>query len=352
MLSINLYELLLEKYLDFKTYLMENKDNEDDRELNETIQNFLITEEKYTRYNVYKSLMDLLKKKYELSNLNDDEFVSEMVLRYGKSESIFDGDIDFDTFTTIYANYIEYDEENLKDIDNFMEEDFILDDCSLDYFKVPEFVNQLLKLGMNFKYSLHSDEWYIDEDEIFCDVLEYVSDEVRNDKGYFKKIKVEKFPSLLGKDLRNDENFILENIDRFEYKYISEELKHNKNFILKLMTKAPNLFYCLDEKFKDDKEIVLKTLEEKIKEGKRSKKAKTTEIKEIILAVDYGFLEHVSDRLKNDPGIIKKALKCNIDDYKFLPPKYKNDKNMIEKVLSVKKDVAQYLEDEIKNDSR
>ena len=40
MLSINLYELLLEKYLDFKTYLMENKDNEDDGELNETIQNF------------------------------------------------------------------------------------------------------------------------------------------------------------------------------------------------------------------------------------------------------------------------------------------------------------------------
>ena len=76
MLSINLYALLLEKYLDFKTYLMENKDNKDDKELNETIEKFFMNDGKITKYNIYKSLMTLLKKKYELSNLNDDEFVN------------------------------------------------------------------------------------------------------------------------------------------------------------------------------------------------------------------------------------------------------------------------------------
>ena len=347
MLSKNLYELLLEKYLDFKTYLTENKNNKDDRELYDTIQNFLITEiteEKYTtRYNIYKSLMDLLKKKYELSDLTDDEFVNEMVLRYGKSKSIFDEDVDFDTFTNIYANYIEYDEENLKDIDTFikedlkdidysMREDFLLNNCSLDYFKSPEFVNKLLKLWINFE-----------------DVLEYVSDEVRNDKDYFAKIKVKEFPSLIGEKLLNDEDFILENLDKIEYKYISDELKHNKNFIVKLMTKAPSLFYCIDEKFRDDKEIVLKVLEETRRKSTRMGKIV---IREIVSPLDYGFLEHVSDRLKNDPEIIEKALECNIDDYKFLPKKYKNDKKMIEKVLSIDEAVARYLDDEIKKDSK
>ena len=302
MLSKELYELLLEKYID-------------------------------TNYNIYRFLMDLLKEEYELSDLTDDEFVNEMILRYGKSKSIFDEDVDFDTFTNIYANYIEYDEENLKDIDTFikedlkdidysMREDFLLNNCSLDYFKSPEFVNKLLKLWINFE-----------------DVLEYVSDEVRNDKDYFAKIKVKEFPSLIGEKLLNDEDFILENLDKIEYKYISDELKHNKNFILKLMTKDASLFPFLDEKFRDDKEIVLTAL------GKYGITNRG------LMNFDISLFKHVSDRLKDDYEIIDAAIDYCTLEYKYLPIKYKNDKKVIEKVLSKDKEIAQYLEDEIRNDT-
>ena len=118
------------------------------------------------------------------------------------------------------------------------------------------------------------------------------------------------------------------------------------------MTKAPNMFRFLDEKFRDNKEIVLKVLEEKIKEKRKEEKRSEIVIREIVFAVDYGFLEYVSDRLKNDPEIIEKSLECNIEDYEFLPKKYKNDKKMIEKVLSIEKEVAKYLEEEIKNDTK
>ncbi len=345
MLSINLYQLLLKKYLDFETYLIENKDSKSDKEIYETIEKFLINDEKITKYNIYKTLMDLLKKKHELSNLSDKEFVNEII---ENNKSAFDEKLDFDALKNTYANYIEYDENILKDIDNYIEENCILEDYSLDYFKSPEFVNELLEREITFEHKL---DWFIEESEIFNDVLEYVSDEVRNNKNYFEKIKVDKFPVLIGENLKSNEDFILKNIYKFEYKYINEKLKHNRNFILKLITKAPHLFYCLDEKFRDDKEIVLKVLEEKLKE-KDNINIENKIINEIVIVVDYGFLKYVSDRLKENPEIIEKALECDIEEYEYLPKKYKNDKKIIEKVLSTKKDVAKYLENEIKNDTK
>ncbi len=301
MLSINLYEMLLSKY-----------------------SNFIDKDSEYhiTKYNIYKSLMELLKSKYNLNNLTDIEFINEMLER--NSNSIFDKDIDIKLFKDTYSNYIKYDKEILNnDILNYMEVNYELESYSLDYFKEPIFINAILEIGRGFENPLYGDVWFLSSEDIFCDILEYLSD-----------------------DIRNNEDFILENITRYPYKFISDELKNNRSFILKLLKYRPSYFRFLEEKFRSDKKLVLKVLE------KDKNLSFRNPIEEIVIEVDYSILKYVSDELKNDIEIINAVLDYNVNEYEFLPKKYKNDKKIIERVLKEDSNLAKYLEEDIKNDTK
>lgn len=131
-------------------------------------------------------------------------------------------------------------------------------------------------------------------------------------------------------EIRDDEEIVLRlatiNCEEFEYasERIKNEIKNDRNFILELIEKNPNIIRVLNAKFKNDKEIVLKAIEfdpgvtqcisDRLKDDEEV----------MFLASTYGYcLEHASERLKNNEEFVMKIFdylyeeKCNWNEENY-----------------------------------
>lgn len=105
---------------------------------------------------------------------------------------------------------------------------------------------------------------------------------------------------------------ISKNMDSFVS--IPEQLKNNKNFILKLINyldeDAKGLIYYLPDIFKDDKEVIIE-----------------------LMKSDGDLLKYVSDNLKDDDFIVIRAVNSNWDAISFASERIKNDKAITLKMV-------------------
>ena len=116
----------------------------------------------------------------------------------------------------------------------------------------------------------------------------------------------------------------------FEIKFIDKSLRNNRNIILTAAMyplQWTTLLKNINEKFKDDKEIVLEV------------------VKHYGMAVEYA-----SERLKNDRTVAIEAIKQNGLALKYLN-KFKNDKEIILLALRSNGNIMPYIDPETKKDN-
>jgi hypothetical protein len=94
------------------------------------------------------------------------------------------------------------------------------------------------------------------------------------------------------KELKSDKGVVLYALGKsfLAFKYVSDILKNNKIFVLKMITKASEILYVVLDNLRDDEEICL----EAIKNGR-------------------GALEYVSDILRDNEEIVLKAVTYKMD---------------------------------------
>ena len=163
------------------------------------------------------------------------------------------------------------------------------------------------------------------------EVLQFASKELRNnedivkeavayDTEYFKfagdKIK-EQFPNVekfTEKILYDNKEYALNELQHTmsNFNSVSDRLKNDKEFIGEIVTLGTgrNRLEFIPDKFKDDKDIVLKAMK-----------------------TDGISLEFVSDRLKEDKEVVMTAVKNNWKALEFAPDKFKDDKDIIMEVV-------------------
>ena len=163
------------------------------------------------------------------------------------------------------------------------------------------------------------------------EVLKFASKELRNnedivkeavayDTEYFKfagdKIK-EQFPNVekfTEKILYDNKEYALNELQHTmsNFNSVSDRLKNDKEFIGEIVTLGTgrNRLEFIPDKFKDDKDIVLKAMK-----------------------TDGISLEFVSDRLKEDKEVVMTAVKNNWKALEFVPDKFKDDKDIIMEVV-------------------
>jgi len=251
MLSINLYEFILQEYLNFEKYLSShaNSTNEYDKKIYKVIMNWHINKNELTKYTIYRTLFDLLKEKYGLENVTDQSFLIRMGIRRGKQNTIFD-DIDYRKYSDLILYTVYFDEKNLENIEEIVSEQVVLEDYCLDYFCYPKFVNAIIEEDLDFEYKVKK------HPDILTNILEYAQDSVRNNPDFFYALKSPHMSSLISEDLRNNPEFIL-NILSNRYTYasdftlIGDKLKSDRDFMLKLCEQHSKYLIEFDKRFGD-----------------------------------------------------------------------------------------------------
>ena len=281
------------------------------------------------------------------------------------------------SFKNIFSKNKKINGENYFEINkkNNLKESHIIYDI-----KKKEYLKKWKELDENSKY--HSTEFvknlpekFRDDRDIMLqcvrdnvDNLKYVSSELKDNKEFILNIlknnnvfvisggeEVDGEPiafhsviilNNVSERLRNDKDIVSESIksDSRNIKFMADELKNNKDFILEITNNSkgewfienyirhvfsteekPSLAY-LPKKFQDNKEIVLSMIEK-----------------------DVDNLKFVSDRLKNDNDFIVKALKINTSSENFLKENLINNKD--KNVLLARSYVSFFeLGEEQKND--
>ena len=133
--------------------------------------------------------------------------------------------------------------------------------------------------------------------------------------------------------ISNNRRYLLWFLDSFNDAIVLKDVNYkwydDRDFILLISDKCDIPFDLLNDKYMDDKEIVLKLV---------------SHISRVGL-----FLEKVSDRLKKDKEVVMEAIKRDIHTLEYASDALKSDKEFILEL--VKQDVwtLQYASDELKN---
>jgi hypothetical protein len=245
------------------------------------------------------------------------------------------GQIDIHKYTTKGENIIDCLSDNLKDDEDIVFEIikiFHLDkfNCVSDRLKSnKEFVLKILKHPMigTYEYnivkylskSLRDDEDIIlESSKILEKSYKYASDRLKRDKNFVSKLLKHLYCSdilIFPFCIRDDEHlaslFIKTNLENIYY--ISDRLKSDKKFILELDPEY--LSGVVLDKFKNDKEVVMHVFEYDSSEFNSLSDELQDDYDVAIIAVEHDKydLNYVSDRLRNDKSFMEKYYKFHPD---------------------------------------
>lgn len=147
-------------------------------------------------------------------------------------------------------------------------------------------------------------------------ILSSASDDLKNDFEFMKKLgDISTYRGTVlryaGDDLRKNREYVLSVLGSDlgnTFKYIDEELKKDKSFIIEAIKRNPNVYTSIDEEFKNDKDITLE------------------------LAKNWSYaMQYSGDSLKGDMDIILESIRTNSG--------YFGD---------IEKNVMQYVDEELK----
>ena len=197
-----------------------------------------------------------------------------------------------------------------------------------EYFK-------LLNTESNFQKIVGIDPFYNQKNEL----MKYVSDDLKNNKSFVIKA-------------------ISKNADA--YKYISEKLKNDREVIVTLLlSDLPSVYiYNIPDNLTDDYSVATKIvkkqanvyahLSDNLKESRELMKEALSVFPELIVSED------VSIKFRNDKKLILFALNNPIlrigSFFKKLPLKYQNDREVVLKAIKCNSRTIEYINDDLKND--
>jgi hypothetical protein len=293
------------------------------------------TQQKYQIQFENNQIMDALDNpttiKHIINELHDDEF--ERWLE--------------DKFRMLCINKKHYCMYALREIDKLKNDDEIVNialnyDPSLISLVNPRFYDNtdlMLNLAKRNPYifSYASDRIKNDENIVLSILdqnplfLRYVNIRFRDDTDLILKLveKNKEYFDNASDRIKNDKDIIYyliidKNIDIF--KYLSNTLKDNSEFVTPLLEKRGYLFELVSKRLKDDENIAL-----------------------IAIKNNWTAMNHVSNRLKNDYNFIMKAVE--IDGYvlAFLPEHFKNNYDIVLKAVQQNGDALKYASNNLKN---
>ncbi len=370
MLSINIYECILRSYIDLEEYVSNYTKGEifdecryihecpfcheqcffvdiNEEDLGNSIyycygcdiqsEDIIDFNSRIKKINKYESIMDLfndLKKRNNAESVSDYEFALNIVKPSDFCYEDFEERLNCYMLNETYknpieTNYIEYLIDNAY-----------YDDVDIELLNNPEYVYKLWKKEQSNDESSDYSFFY------------FIHPKLRSNKDFWIKMCKEDTNVFryVSDELKNDSDFIIESINENSHQegleqYIGDKLKNDKEFIIKMLQKNENLFTRINEKFRDDKDVVLSLFDRGYTDNNESD---TDKYKTISIVVAEPLLPYVSERLRNDKDVIIAAINDNWWEFEFVPEEYKQDKNIIENML--KQDVRsfQYVDNTIK----
>ena len=194
-----------------------------------------------------------------------------------------------------------------------------------------------------------SDKSTIDELKKLVDEKEQLLEAIGNDAHSATTLK------FASEELRNDKDFVLKAIRRNGYalQYASDGLKGDKEFILKVMQINGLTLKYASERLNDDRDVVLEAVKNNGKSLAYSS-VRLRDDREIVLEAvkNNGLaLKFVPGDLNNDKEVVLTAIKNNIGALEFASERLKNDKDFISEVEKIKAESDSFgdLEDDNNN---
>lgn len=194
-------------------------------------------------------------------------------------------------------------------------------------------------------------------------ILEHVAAEFKNDKEIIKEIIEESrigYEALFytSENLKNDKDLILLAVNKEgqALQYASEELKNDKEVISTALFNNKNAFKYVSDELKDNKNFVSEMM-------KQFNPKILSKVEYSILPnyVDVGFLfgrkqvgnilEHVSDRLKNDKGLVLHSIENEIGfSLDYVSEKLKDNKEIVFAAVGKRSSNFKYASETLRND--
>ena len=190
--------------------------------------------------------------------------------------------------------------------------------------------------------------FYLGQEGIFCNNLQYVSSEdLKNDKEILKIAAaghdqaIMHFPEKWKNDKELLEIILSKKIDELAFSCFPESYRDDKEIAIKAINDAPYCFQYLTERLRDDEEIVMQAINrETCCYQYISERLK--DVKEIAMQVlkikdnSRVMLSDLSERLKKDKEIALIAIENRSDDYRYIDEKWFNDVDFINACLKDK----------------
>ena len=146
---------------------------------------------------------------------------------------------------------------------------------------------------------------------------------------------------------KDNEKFVLEAMQSqfIAIDYASERLKNDRNFILSAVKLKGHALVHVLPKFQNDKEIVLTAVENgnfnTFKYASDELKNDKDFVLQVLKISPYSF-QYVSDKLKEDKAVIKQALTLEGRNLQFLPENLRDDTNLASMAVKQNVDAFQY----------
>ena len=271
----------------------------------------------------------------------------------------------------------EFDEDNDLTDEQKDNEEYMLKLIKNDYFDIrfasdrlkndSNFILKAMKTGNSaFKCLAYaSDELRSNKDFIFnifkkhgSYIFSLVSESLKSDKEFILKLlKLEYICfAYIDYNLRNDKEFMMEaiSINPETYEFASYELKNDKEFALQAIRKNPLSFPYASDKLKNDKDFTLQAINisffviEYIKTKFRDDK---DIVLEFLKQDKYGdSLRFASNKLTNDKEFMLQVASLNVRALKNASDELKNNQEFILKAFEKDKRSIEFASDRLKND--
>lgn len=196
------------------------------------------------------------------------------------------------------------------------------------------------------------------------EILKDVSEELRGNKEFMIKAVEQSFEGLkfASKELQNDKEVVLKAVQHApsEFVYASENLKNDKEFMLELLQCSNISGLALEyasEELKRDKDVVLtavKTnggaLEYASEELQNDKEVVLVGVRQSADQQRAYCLDYASERLRGDKEVVLEAAKYSVSALMYANEELKNDRECMLEAIKSNEEALKYVSDELRND--
>lgn len=272
-------------------------------------------------------ILDLTKKEYLIINYLNDHFKNDFDIAYEVLKSFWNQKPNTPR-TNLHIKFLgekilKNKYFNIKIMKDFDYKLILKDIYSGNYLKlskenIEDYLNLIKKLNILWNENLELNKKINEKDLLI------------KSSSYFKKIPILFFAN---EELRKDKMFVINRIKENHENYLFCLLKNDRNFVVEAINANINVYKYINQEFKDDKEIVLSTLNNLKKHNCES---------------DYifKFLSHI---FKKNKKFVLEIINNFPNVYKFISKKLKKDKEILKKVVSINGLMIREIPDSCRN---